>query len=372
MRFDNLPVDLIAEILGNLDLESLISASYVSRRLYSVAADPSLNPWRRPIYDNLLTGNYETALKHLSVRHVVPRQNWIAILSTARPSFIIFQSTLPNLRSSEWELCFRRRFLPSWHKFRKDASWKEAFLKSIHRVWHRSTTSCSVDEAWTKYIVLNRNGSANQLEGSSRSYNPFAIFNQLKTQSNLSHLDTRMRVVVDIADVQILAFGTLGKPRNHHAVNSNAHLFLNPPGVYVNNSAPFKDPSSTTRINDHGVYPRSKFITPTYLFTEYNSPSTTYSRMQEPQPSPCNRQYPFFTPGGGDLRWRDLDEMEEQGFHWMGSLMIVAQLKGSSHLDNVNESRPHYVSFTWEDLWAISPWLEGVITKRINGAGLGH
>ncbi|KAF9029775.1 hypothetical protein BJ165DRAFT_1520323, partial [Panaeolus papilionaceus] len=269
MRFDNLPVDLIAEILGNLN------------RLYSVAADPSLNPWRKPIYTNLLAGNYESS----------PRQNWIEILSMARPAFIIFEATLPNLRSSEWELCFKRRFLPSWIKFRKDTSWKEVFMKSIHRVWHRSTTSCSADEAWTKYIVLNRNGSANQLEGSSRSYNPFTIFNQLKTQSNLTHLDTRIRAVVDLADVRVLAFGTLGKPRNHFAVNSNAHLFINPPGVYIDSShgAPFKDPSSATWVNDHGVYPRSKFITPTYLFTEYNSPSTTYSRLQQPQPSASNQ-----------------------------------------------------------------------------------
>lgn len=31
-----------------------------------------------------------------------------------------------------------------------------------------------------RYIVLNRNGSASELEVSSRSFNPFAIFNEMK------------------------------------------------------------------------------------------------------------------------------------------------------------------------------------------------
>lgn len=32
-----------------------------------------------------------------------------------------------------------------------------------------------------RYIVLNRNGSANELEASSRSFNPLAIFNDMKS-----------------------------------------------------------------------------------------------------------------------------------------------------------------------------------------------
>lgn len=33
----------------------------------------------------------------------------------------------------------------------------------------------------SRYIVLNRNCSANELEGSSRSFNPLAIFNDMKS-----------------------------------------------------------------------------------------------------------------------------------------------------------------------------------------------
>jgi hypothetical protein len=67
----------------------------------------------------------------------------------------------------------------------------------LYRVWHRSWTNCTTDEAWTKsvfsrnmkdispsdayrYIVLNRNGSANLLEVSSRGYDPVMLFNQMK------------------------------------------------------------------------------------------------------------------------------------------------------------------------------------------------
>lgn len=44
--FESLPVELIAEILGELDLTSLILVSYLSRRLHAIASDPSLNPWK--------------------------------------------------------------------------------------------------------------------------------------------------------------------------------------------------------------------------------------------------------------------------------------------------------------------------------------
>ena len=127
--FESLPVELIADILSELDLESLIKSSYLSRRLHHIASDSSLNPWRRPILRNLRSSSYEASLKHLSVRLTVPRQNWVEILSIARPSWLLHEATLPNLKAVEWEECFNRRFLPGWRKWKKDSSWKEAFLK---------------------------------------------------------------------------------------------------------------------------------------------------------------------------------------------------------------------------------------------------
>lgn len=131
--FESLPVELIAEILGELDLASLILVSYLSRRLHAIASDPSLNPWRRPILRNLqITSGapYERCLKTLSVRHTVPRHNWVEIISLARAEWLLFEATLPRLNEWEWEECFSRRFLPGWKKWKKeDSSWQAAFLK---------------------------------------------------------------------------------------------------------------------------------------------------------------------------------------------------------------------------------------------------
>lgn len=126
-----LPVELLAEIFSELDLDSLVVVSCLSRRFCAVTADASLNPWRRPILRNLHRRVYEKSLFHLSVRSTVPRHNWIEILTFASPGFLLFDSTLPNLKSSEWEECFRRRFLPGWTKWKKDSSWRGAFMKLV-------------------------------------------------------------------------------------------------------------------------------------------------------------------------------------------------------------------------------------------------
>ena len=133
-EFESLPVELIAEILGELDVASLILVSYLSRRLHAIASDSSLNPWRKPILRNLRNdqdGPYETCLRHLSVRHTVPRQNWVEIISLAKADWLLFEATLPNLKDVECEECFRRRFLPGWRKWKKDGTWRAAFMKYV-------------------------------------------------------------------------------------------------------------------------------------------------------------------------------------------------------------------------------------------------
>ena len=129
--FLTLPVELIADILSELDLESLIKISYLSRRLHDIVSDSSLNPWRKPILRSLYSENGESALKHLSVRRIVPRHNFIEILSLASPTFILHEATLPNLKSEEWEECFYRRFLPGWRKWHRDGSWKATYLECV-------------------------------------------------------------------------------------------------------------------------------------------------------------------------------------------------------------------------------------------------
>ena len=129
---DSLPVELIAEILSELDLKSLIVASCLSSRLRRIIYDPYLNPWRRPILRNLCQRDeeYEDCLCNLACLPMFPRHNWIEILSIARPDFILLEATLPKLRESDWEESFRRRFLPGWWKG-KSLKWRATFLKFV-------------------------------------------------------------------------------------------------------------------------------------------------------------------------------------------------------------------------------------------------
>ncbi|TFY58359.1 hypothetical protein EVJ58_g6467 [Rhodofomes roseus] len=231
---ESLPVELIADILGELDLSSLVITTYVSNRLRAISSEPSLNPWRRPIRRTLHNPDqeYDPALRHLSVRSTVPRNNFVEILSIARANYLLLEASLPHLKDIEWEECFRRRFLPSWAKIKKEgATWKEAFMKVLYRVWHRTSSACTHDEAWTDYLVLNRNGTANQLNGTSRGFDPLAIFEQMRIQNDLMQFQPRIRVVVEFPDVRILAIGVLNKPRTAFGVNHLAKALLHPPGM---------------------------------------------------------------------------------------------------------------------------------------------
>lgn len=124
----SLPVELIASILSELDITALRNASEVCSHLRAVASDPLLNPWRGAIL-RALSHHTPTALKNISVLSTVPRHNWLEILCYASPDFLLFEATLPNLSDDHFKLAFRRRFLPSWAKIRKNGSWKEAFMK---------------------------------------------------------------------------------------------------------------------------------------------------------------------------------------------------------------------------------------------------
>ncbi|KAF8195624.1 hypothetical protein K438DRAFT_1826239 [Mycena galopus ATCC 62051] len=350
---ESLPVELIGQILGELNIADVIQISQLSRRLRLVSSDPILNVWRLPILRNLRSEQYENSLKHLSVYMGVPRHNWVDILSRARASYILFETTLPNLKEAEWEEVFKRRFLPSWTRWRKDSTWRAAFLRVLHQIWHRSCTSCTANEAWTKYIVLNRNGSANQLEVFSRNFNPALILDDMRLQQNMLHLEMRVRLIVQFADVRVLALGTLRRP-SPLAVNSNASVLLHPPGIHPESVA------TTTALSE-------------------------YSHLNYPLSAQTHIDYPFYTPGGADKRWIISEDAEESDFEWVGGLMVVTQILGQGvheaspqngpplqDRDLISGSgRQQYVSFTWDDLWAIAPWLEEKITKQIDGPGLG-
>lgn len=373
--FESLPVELIADILKELDLSSLVVAAYLSHRLHSVASDNALNPWREPIMRTLRhsDGEYDSSLKHLSVRTIVPRQNFVEVLSIAKAPYLIFEATLPNLREREWEQCFRRRFLPGWAKVKKEGCWKEAFMKMLNRIWHRNNSSCTADEAWTKYIVLNRNGTANQLESASRNYTPMQIYDQLKMQSNLLHLATRIRVLVEFADVRILAIGVLNDGSVAPMfINRTARPLLHPPGVEIPSSAiPDTDLEATVSLDVRSSSPQS-----------IGDINQVYRRLAYPLPALCHENYPFYTPSGEDRRWFDTENSEEKDQQWIGSMMLTAQLIGPHTKESDIEEPPvdfdlvlgpqrnQYASLTFEDLNAVAPWLE--VAQWIDGPGLGH
>ncbi|GJE84346.1 hypothetical protein PsYK624_004220 [Phanerochaete sordida] len=379
-QFESLPVELIAEILGELDVQSLITVSYLSRRLYSVASDSSLNPWRRPILQNLLRhpdAPYEPSLTHLSVRTTVPRQNWIEILSLGRAPWLLLEATLPHLKEAEWEECFRRRFLPGWQKWKKDGTaWRSTFRNVLYRVLHRSTTSCTSDESWTRYVLIRRGGVANELEASSRNYDPVAVFDELKMQSNLDHLETRIRLIVELADVRIIALGVLNKPRGTTSVNPYARVLLHPPGIERDDA----DGSPSGAVAPEAPPAKDDHKTARMLYGDIKQ---IYRQMTYPHPALSHANYPFYTPGGEDKRWVGTAELEEEGMQWVGGLMLTAQIIGPCTKEHFTDGPPfqdwdlvqgsnrgHYASFTLADLAAIAPWLD--IPKKIGGPGLGN
>ena len=113
----------------------------------------------------------------------------------------------------------------------------------------------------------------------------------------------------------------------------------------------------------------------------------------------------MYTPGGLDRRWVNECELKRSDVKWVGNMMcdtlcefieelngltrvsfrLVAQLVGPHTMEPwsrspqlqdsdlvVGPGRNQYASLRWEDLSAIAPWLDEGITKKLEGAGLGH
>ena len=80
------------------------------------------------------------------------------------------------------------------------------------------------------------------------------------------HLTFIPKLVIELADVRILALGTITKPRSNFSINSNAHLFLNPPGIvgsgHRNTRSSFAFPPPSIFVDDHGVYSNASATIP--------------------------------------------------------------------------------------------------------------
>ena len=45
--------------------------------------------------------------------------------------------------------------------------------------------------------------------------------------------------------------------------------------------------------------------------------------MSYPLPALSHANYPFYTPGGQDMRWLGTGDLEEAGMQWVGGMMYV-------------------------------------------------
>lgn len=96
---------------------------------------------------------------------------------------------------------------------------------------HRSTTTCTTEEAYTRWVTLDRRGSATLNRMRAHTFDPLETFREIKLQNNLHHLPTTVRHVLDLTDVHILILGVLHSPTSLF-LNPNAHALLHPPLCY--------------------------------------------------------------------------------------------------------------------------------------------
>lgn len=196
-NINGLPAELVADILSYLDIADLLHLSTMSRTLRAILSNHNLNPWRNPLTHLLDRQTHPSILANISSYALIfPKANWITILTRSDPRFLLYECVIPHISDSDWQTAFEARFLPSWRRWKKDNfPWKSAFLRALALVTHRLESHCNVFQAWTKYIVLNRNGSANELDASSRDLDVFRTYDQLKLQANLIHLETCQHVI---------------------------------------------------------------------------------------------------------------------------------------------------------------------------------
>ena len=64
-----------------------------------------------------------------------------------------------------------------------------------------------------------------------------------------------------------------------------------------------------------------------------------YRPLTHPLPAPCHENYPFYTPGGADVRWLGNDETEESGRGSQGTIKadVIRDIKRElrSELDDM-------------------------------------
>lgn len=124
--------------------------------------------------------------------------------------------TVPaGLTPAQWHTAFRARFLPSWHRYKdppNTTTWRATFLRILRRLVHRAQ-GCTHEEAWSRFIILHRNGTASLNRIYSRTFDPGVIYEEIRRQNDLTRFAQEVRTVVQLQDVRVLVYGTLAHPR---------------------------------------------------------------------------------------------------------------------------------------------------------------
>lgn len=63
----------------------------------------------------------------------------------------------------------------------------------------------------------------------------------------------------------------------------------------------------------------SRILAP-FVLIYFSAGPCPYNKLTHPLPAESHRNYPLYTPGGGDRRWGSL---EKEGKQWVGGLMFV-------------------------------------------------
>jgi len=188
--------------------------------------------------------------------------------------------------------------------------------------------------------------------------------------------ETCIRVVVQFADVRIIALGVRNTPKTAFSVNDNAWHLFHPPKVRLPNEVEGVPTEDSDTIEDEVEDP---------VRSVPGADPEVPGRLCYPTPTLGHRNYPRYTSGGFDRRWVDEFELGWSDVKWVGNMMLVAQLVGPHTMEPwsrspqlqdsdlvVGPGRNQYASFCWEDLSAIAPWLDEWIIKKLEGVGLGH
>ncbi|GHJ89455.1 hypothetical protein NliqN6_5857 [Naganishia liquefaciens] len=266
---EDLPYEVLSLILSHLPLRDLIAVTLLSRTLLFIASDPSTTPFHAPIQEILDAGPpYPSCLATLGTYTHIPRTVFAHVLIRASPTWILEHMVIPaGITHDGWQRIFCARFLPSWKRYRDDhdhdhdhdrdgdgdgdrdhppaSSWRAVFLRILGRLAHRSQ-GCTHEEAWTRFIVLHRNGTASLNRMYSRTFDPSAIYQEIRRQNDLMGYGQEVREVVRLQDVRILVYGTMASPRSLW-VNPNAYVILHPPGL-VEDTITDDEPQSDARI----------------------------------------------------------------------------------------------------------------------------